>query len=158
MARNFTLFLIVAFIAFAIDQGSKFYVVEMLDLRNRLRLDVIPPYLNFRMGWNDGINFGLFSGSSDIWRWALVVIAIGASLWAAFWVLMQNIKIASWSAGLLAGGALANGYDRAVHGAVADFLNMSCCGISNPFAFNLADVFIFAGLFGLIYVMEFKKA
>ena len=30
-------------------------------------------------------------------------------------------------------------------GAVADFINMSCCGIRNPFAFNLADAAIFGG-------------
>jgi signal peptidase II len=33
---------------------------------------------------------------------------------------------------------------------VADFINMSCCGYANPYSFNLADVFIFAGAFGLI--------
>jgi signal peptidase II len=30
-------------------------------------------------------------------------------------------------------------------GAVADFINMSCCGLRNPFAFNLADAAIFGG-------------
>jgi signal peptidase II len=33
---------------------------------------------------------------------------------------------------------------------VADFLNMSCCGIENPFAFNVADIAIFAGALGLV--------
>ena len=41
--------------------------------------------------------------------------------------------------------------DRLIYGAVADFLNMSCCGIDNPFAFNVADVAIFAGALGLIF-------
>ena len=27
---------------------------------------------------------------------------------------------------------------------------MSCCGINNPYVFNLADVFIFAGALGLV--------
>jgi signal peptidase II len=27
---------------------------------------------------------------------------------------------------------------------------MSCCGLNNPFTFNIADVFIFAGAIGLI--------
>ena len=49
-------------------------------------------------------------------------------------------------AGLLVGGALGNVIDRLRFGAVADFLNMSCCGIRNPFAFNIADVAIFAGV------------
>ncbi len=40
--------------------------------------------------------------------------------------------------------------DRVLYGAVADFLNMSCCGIENPYAFNVADIAIFAGAFGLV--------
>ena len=47
--------------------------------------------------------------------------------------------------GLIVGGALGNVWDRLQHGAVADFINMSCCGIQNPFAFNVADAAIFGG-------------
>ena len=48
-------------------------------------------------------------------------------------------------AGAIIGGALGNVWDRLQYGAVADFINMSCCGIRNPFAFNLADAAIFGG-------------
>jgi signal peptidase II len=48
-------------------------------------------------------------------------------------------------AGAIIGGALGNVWDRLRWGAVADFINMSCCGIANPFAFNLADAAIFGG-------------
>jgi signal peptidase II len=58
--------------------------------------------------------------------------------------------MAQVSAGVLIGGALGNVVDRVVYGAVADFLNMSCCGIENPYAFNVADVAIFAGAIGLV--------
>ncbi len=54
------------------------------------------------------------------------------------------------SAGLLVGGAIGNVIDRLLYGAVADFLNMSCCGFENPYAFNVADIAIFAGALGLI--------
>ena len=58
---------------------------------------------------------------------------------------------------LLCGGALANAFDRIIYdGAVADFLNMSCCGIYNPFVFNFADVFIFIGAVGLAFSKENK--
>jgi signal peptidase II len=40
--------------------------------------------------------------------------------------------------------------DRVLYGAVADFLNMSCCGIENPYAFNVADISIFLGAVGLV--------
>ncbi|BBU58037.1 hypothetical protein KU6B_43020 [Mameliella alba] len=62
------------------------------------------------------------------------------------------------SAGFLIGGALGNVIDRLVYGAVADFLNMSCCGIDNPYAFNVADIAIFIGAFGLILFPSRKKA
>jgi signal peptidase II len=58
--------------------------------------------------------------------------------------------LAQASAGLLIGGALGNIIDRIYYGAVVDFLNMSCCGINNPYSFNVADVFVFAGAFGLV--------
>ena len=57
---------------------------------------------------------------------------------------------AQLSGGLLVGGALGNVVDRVAYGAVADFLNMSCCGIENPYAFNVADIAIFAGALGLV--------
>jgi len=34
---------------------------------------------------------------------------------------------------------------------VADFLNVTCCGVINPFAFNVADVAIFAGAAALAF-------
>ena len=54
------------------------------------------------------------------------------------------------SAGLVIGGAVGNVIDRLVYGAVADFLNVSCCGWRNPWSFNVADIAIFVGAFGLI--------
>lgn len=45
---------------------------------------------------------------------------------------------------------MGNVIDRVAYGAVADFLNMSCCGIENPFSFNVADVAIFLGAIGLV--------
>ena len=51
---------------------------------------------------------------------------------------------------MLIGGALGNVVDRIAYGAVADFLNMSCCGFENPYAFNVADIAIFSGAIGLV--------
>ena len=47
---------------------------------------------------------------------------------------------------------------RLIYGGVADFLNMSCCGINNPFSFNVADIAVFLGAIGLIIFTEDKKA
>jgi len=56
---------------------------------------------------------------------------------------------------------LSNGFEVTSYipgGAVADFLNMSCCGIYNPFVFNFADVFIFIGAVGLAFAPDNKKS
>ena len=140
-----------AITVFALDQASKLAVVWGLDLARKGEIDVLPPLLNFRMAWNQGINFGLFSDDAEIMRWFLIAIALVISAWVWLWVRRANpsprVQVL---AGLLVGGALGNVVDRVAYGAVADFLNMSCCGIENPFAFNIADVSIFIGAIGLV--------
>lgn len=139
------------FATFGLDQVSKLAVVFGLDLINRGVIEVFPPYLTFRMAWNRGVNFGLFSTNTDIMRWLLIAVAIAISVWVWTWIRREGASTpAQISAGLLIGGAIGNVIDRVVYGAVADFLNMSCCGIENPYAFNVADIAIFAGAFGLV--------
>lgn len=142
---------VVAIITVIADQLSKFLVVQVMGLASRGAIDVLPPYLNFRMAWNEGVNFGLFANSAQIMRWLLVALALGISAWVWLWVRREgHSALVRFSAGLLIGGAVGNVIDRVLHGAVADFLNMSCCGIGNPFSFNVADVAIFAGAAGLV--------
>jgi signal peptidase II len=90
------------------------------------------------------VNFGLFA---DRHRWvcgagrgisAFVYPGSGARAEA-----LSTFGGSSW-------GALGNVVDRVLYGAVADFLNMSCCGIENPYAFNIADIAIFLGAVGLV--------
>src|SRR3989338_3779539 len=61
-----------AAIVFLLYQASKWGVVQGLNLIERGEIDVIPPLLNFRMAWNQGVNFGLFSNSADVMRWVLI--------------------------------------------------------------------------------------
>ncbi len=142
---------IIATATFVIDQVTKLAVVQGLNLIERGEIDVLPPYLVFRMAWNRGVNFGLFAGDSDAMRWLLIGVALVISVWVWVWMRRQKTtRMMQVSAGLLVGGALGNVIDRIVYGAVADFLNMSCCGIENPYAFNVADIAIFAGAIGLV--------
>ena len=140
-----------ALAVFALDQASKILVVHVLDLWSKQRMDVLPPWLSFRMAWNQGINFGLLSSDAGFARWALIALAIAISIWVWLWVRREpHSRIVKVSAGLLIGGAMGNVLDRLVYGAVADFLNMSVPGLDNPYSFNIADVAIFAGALGLV--------
>lgn len=140
-----------ALITLALDQASKLGVIHLVGLRERGEVNVIDPLLNFRWAENRGMNFGLFYSDASLGRWLLIGLALVISGWVIHWV-RQN-RFGPWaqmSAGVLVGGALGNVIDRLAYGYVADFLNMSCCGIENPFSFNVADVAIFAGALGLV--------
>lgn len=137
---------------FVIDQITKAIIVHGLDLKTVGAIDVFPPYLNLRMAWNYGINFGLFSGQGENARWILIGIALFIVVVVLIWMWREPPgRIGFLSAGVLIGGALGNVVDRVIYGAVADFLNMSCCGFTNPYAFNVADIAVFAGALGLVF-------
>ena len=146
-----------ALVSLLLDQLSKLYVLFVLDLPSVYEIKVIPSVLTFRMAWNTGINFGLFSGAEARW----VLIAIAFVICGAVYVWIVREKPGRWgaiAAGLLIGGAIGNVVDRVFYGAVADFLNVTCCGIRNPFSFNVADVAVFAGALGIILFTGGKKA
>lgn len=137
---------------FLLDQVTKYIVLYQVNLpaQPNQTYDVFAPFLTLRMAWNRGVNFGLFA-DFDM-RWVLIGVALVISGFVIWWIRREH-NIGRWayiSAGLLVGGALGNVVDRIIHGAVADFINMSCCGINNPYAFNVADISIFAGAIGLV--------
>lgn len=154
MTRQFAL---ATSLTFALDQITKLAVVHWLDLINVKFIPVIPGFIHFIMAWNEGINFGLLSGLGDYSRWILIVIALVISIAVTWWMRGEPNPRAQIAAGLLVGGAIGNIFDRLIYGAVADFLNITCCGIRNPFSFNVADITIFIGAIGLIIFSTDKK-
>lgn len=146
-----------AVVILGIDQLSKWYVVQVLNLREVGYIDVAAPYLTLRMAWNRGMNFGMLADDGDATRWILIGVALAISVLVIWWMRHQPRPAAHVAAGLMIGGAIGNVIDRVIYGAVADFLNMSCCGIVNPYAFNVADIAIFVGAFGLILFTGEKK-
>ena len=140
----------VAAVILIVDQVSKYAVVHGLNLIEVGRIEVAPPFLNFVMAWNRGVNFGLGASGADWARWALIGVSLAISVAVVIWAARRDERWFSIGAGLVVGGALGNVVDRVLYGYVLDFLNMSCCGIQNPFVFNVADIFIFAGAAGLV--------
>ena len=153
MARLSPLFRVAAIIL-VLDQITKVVIVHWMDLKNVGAINVLDPYINFRMAWNEGINFGIPLGS----KWVLIAIALVICTWVVFWMYREAPgRGALISAGLIVGGAVGNVIDRVLYGAVADFLNMSCCGFENPWSFNVADISIFVGAVGLIFLTGGSK-
>ena len=130
----------------AIDRLSKSWALDLPLLADGRE---VLPFVRIVRAWNPGINFGLFSDSQDL---SLVLIAlavvIGVGLLA--WTNRSSQLWHNVSCGLIAGGSFGNAVDRLIYGAVHDFLNVSCCGLRNPYAFNLADTAIFLGVILLV--------
>ena len=108
------------------------------------------------MAWNKGVNFGIFASDSMIHKYILAVFALVVAVGLTVWAYRRGTILFAIGAGLASGGALGNAYDRIVYGAVADFINVSCCGIVNPYAFNIADAAIFGGL-GIVLLWGWEK-
>lgn len=139
------LILLVSLAVFLLDQATKHLVMNGLGLLERGVIDVAPPFLRFVMAWNKGVNFGVLASGSDAARWVLVGLAMIVSVALFFWAARRHGAWFHAGAGFVIGGAIGNAVDRVRFGAVADFLNMSCCGLNNPYVFNIADVAIFIG-------------
>nr|WP_233253511.1 signal peptidase II [Paracoccus binzhouensis] len=150
--------MLTAGLIFLLDQALKYLVVHVLQLDRVREIDLLDPWLNLRMAWNQGMNFGLFASDVEVMRWVLIAIAIAVCLWVGIWIgRSKPTRFAQISAGLLIGGALGNVVDRLLYGAVADFLNMSLPGWRNPYSFNVADIAIFLGALGLVLLPPERK-
>lgn len=128
----------------AVDQFTKWLVVEYMNLKEVKSIDFIP-FLNFRMAWNTGVNFGLLSAEDATGRLLLIAFTSAISLALVLGALWTRRPLSAFGLGVAAGGAIGNLIDRINYGAVADFINMSGFGIQNPWSFNVADIAIFIG-------------
>ena len=137
-------------LTFALDQITTILVVFWMELISKGQINIWPGFIHFHMAWNTGINFGLFADQGELMRWLLIAVALAVCGFVGYWMRREQKPIALIAAGLVIGGALGNSLDRILYGSVADFLNVTCCGIRNPYAFNVADIAIFVGLFGLV--------
>ena len=137
-------------LTFVLDQVTKITIVHWMGLISKGTIDVWPGLIQFRMAWNTGINFGLLSGNGDLGRWFLVVLSLIICTFVLYWIRGEKGLFVLISGGFVIGGALGNLIDRILYGGVADFLNITCCGFQNPYAFNVADITIFIGIFGMV--------
>ena len=107
--------------------------------------------LNFQYTTNIGINFGLAGEASKSRQTLLAGISVLLCLIVITWGLRSSQKLMPMAAGLLAGGGLANAYERIAFGGVFDYFNLSTRAFPNPFSFNLADIYIFIGVILFIF-------
>lgn len=99
---------------------------------------------------NTGVSFGLFGTDTELARWALVGVAVVIMIALLIWLIRAGSKYITVALVLVIGGAVSNVIDRALSGAVIDFLDFHAFGVHWP-AFNFADSVIVLGTAMLLY-------
>jgi signal peptidase II len=127
----------------AIDQLSKWWILEGLDLPSKGSVQLLP-FLSLTMVWNTGISMGLSLGDA-LGKWGIVVMTAGLSLWLTVWLIKTHRSWEALGLSLIVSGALGNLIDRFLHGAVVDFIHLHAFDY-NFYVFNVADSAITIGV------------
>ena len=138
-----------AVLGLAGDQAIKLWLLLVFAIELRQPVEVLP-FFELVAVWNFGISYGLLQQDSDIGRWILLAVTGAALIFLGVWLWRAHSLISALSIGLVIGGAIGNGIDRIAYGAVFDFAHFHIHSFS-WYIFNLADVWIVAGVGGLLY-------
>ena len=139
--------LLVALVVLAADQATKALVRAEIPRGGE---ESVLPFLTLVNTRNSGIAFGLLQDAGPVLMLVALASLLGILAFFAYNAGRPRIWIAM---GLLLGGALGNLLDRAVAGAVTDFIDFPAWP-----AFNLADVAITFGVIGMVWLLEGPRA
>ena len=146
--------IIIILVIFFFDRATKMYLIDLQTAGTNIDFYIFP-FLNFYLVWNTGIGFGLASLETNIFYHILTVIITIVNL-ALIFFLLKAKGIYIYLFALIIGGSLGNLFDRIYYYAVPDFIDIHV-GNFHWFIFNVADIFITAGIIGLILAEVLKK-
>lgn len=137
-----------------LDQITKFVIQRALVPGQSI--DVFAPVVTLVLAYNPGAAFSFLASGSGWQRYFFVIIALIASaLIITMMIKHRSDRYLCFSLALVLGGAVGNLVDRAVYGAVVDFVLVRWPGgprLLDPWpAFNLADSCITVGAALLIW-------
>jgi signal peptidase II len=141
-----TAVLVIAGALVVLDQITKYIALDRLILG--VPVPVIDGFLNLTLVMNPGLAFGMLSGVPAGWRWVVALMsmaALGILARLAIQVIPDSGALGRLALGLIFGGAIGNLIDRAVWGAVVDFVDVYW-GDFHWWAFNVADSGISVGV------------
>ena len=158
MSPNLRLFVGLAVAAFALDQGSKSWIVANLQYGGSI--EVIADLFYLVHVRNPGAAFSMFADASPAFR-QFFFVGVGSvaivMIFSFYRSLTPGDRLAAAALGLILGGALGNLADRVMRGeefflgGVVDWLHVRLwTGGSWP-DFNFADSFIVVGVVLLVF-------
>lgn len=147
-----------AAIVYCLDQAYKWWMLAVFEIAEGQTVTVTP-FFDLVLVWNKGVSYGWLKQDTELGRWLLIGFTVIAVICLTVWLASSRNRTNGFAVGLMIGGALGNGTDRVIHGAVADFFSFHAFGFY-WYIFNLADIAIVAGVVLLLYdiVAERKQA
>lgn len=153
-ARRIALFAAVFLTCVGCDQATK--TVAESTLSGSPSISFLGDFVRFELASNPGAFLSLGAGLPESVR-RLIFQAVVPLTLVALCVLAGRSGASALALGLIAGGGLGNWIDRiAQSGAVTDFVSLGA-GPLRTGIFNLADVFIIAGVALTMFSMERDK-
>ncbi|WP_112310454.1 signal peptidase II [Pseudogemmobacter bohemicus] len=141
-----TLFLLLALVAFALDQATKAAALYALDLHQPVP---IFPGFNLTLGFNTGASFGMLSDLMADTPLIMAALTGLITLGLAWLGLRAGRAWETAGFALIVGGSSGNIFDRLRQGAVTDFLDFYWRDWHWP-TFNGADIAIFLGVAAIL--------
>lgn len=132
-----------------LDQLSKQIIASSFSLGES---HGVTSFFSWTYVQNSGAAFSLLAESGDMQRYFLLSLSLIASLVLIVWMHKTRLFLRQRLLGqsILLAGAVGNLIDRALYGAVIDFIDLHYGGFYWP-VFNLADSFIFIGVALLLF-------
>ena len=149
---QFFLFALFATGIVALDQWSKFLVLEHIPLYGHV--DAVPGLFHLTYVQNTGAAFSVFEGMQ--WLFALIFIAMTAAVfYEYFFHRLPFTTCERWLIAAIYGGGVGNMIDRIRFGYVVDMIAVD---FMNFAVFNVADCFITCGSILLVlHLIFFNK-
>lgn len=148
------LYYIIAVIVVAIDQITKWLVVNKMELYEQI--PIIENFFSLTSHRNSGAAWGILEGQMIFFYIITTVVLIGIIYYMEKYA--RDNKFLAISLSLILGGAIGNFIDRLLHQEVVDFLDVMIFKYDYPI-FNIADSALVVGVI-LVFIatlIEEKK-
>ena len=148
------IYLLITLSIFFLDRSTKIYIIKKTGETGTSEI-FFSNYLNIQLIWNEGIAFGLLSFNESFF-YNIITFFISIVIIILIYFSSKSKSFEKIAYVLIIGGALGNLFDRVYYNAVPDFIDLHINNF-HWFIFNIADIFITAGVLCLIFVEIFLK-
>jgi len=142
----------------AIDQISKIIVRAKIDPTDRIHV-IGDTFLMMNVE-NEGAFLGMGSDMNPTLKVIFLLILPVAVLGYLIYYILKNKgldKLSLIALCCIAGGGIANVFDRIAFGSVTDFFHLDFGGVFRTGIFNIADMSVTFGMLVLLYTVLFSK-